>query len=113
MEIKSLREASEFSSEQFTKRIVYKKGESVVFVLNFNPGQELPPHKHPGTNIFILVLEGNGTITVDGASSEVTAEDVICCEGGEQFSFKNTGSGKARLYVELVKIPDESYAKNI
>jgi len=113
MEIKKLEAVREFGADRFTKRILFQKGGSVAFVLHFMPGQELPAHKHPGTAVYILVLEGSGTIIVDGAATEVYAEDAIGCEGNEQFSFQNTGSVPTRLYVVLSRIPDERYAQDV
>lgn len=113
MEKKELQLAKEYNQDKFTKRILFKSGESVVFVLNFMPGQELPTHQHPGTAVFILVLEGTGTVTVNGEESFLIKDDVISCEGDEQFSFKNTGSTPTSLYVVLSKIPNEDYAQNV
>nr|WP_251025875.1 cupin domain-containing protein [Bacillus sp. ISL-47] len=103
----------EYSDKQFTKRILFKKGESTVFVLNFMPGQELPVHKHPGTEVYLMVLQGEGTLTIDGNPTEVAERDVIHASGEEEFSFKNTGDEPVSLYVMLNKIPDERYAQNI
>lgn len=113
MEKKELQLAKEYNQDKFTKRILFKSGESVVFVLNFMPGQELPTHQHPGTAVFILVLEGTGTVTVNGEESFLIKDDVISCEGDEHFSFKNTGSTPTSLYVVLSKIPNEDYAQNV
>ncbi|MBU8878036.1 cupin domain-containing protein [Bacillus sp. FJAT-29790] len=113
MEKKSLVEAQEFSDNQFTKRIIFREGESTVFVLNFMPGQQLPAHKHPGTAVYLLVLQGNGTLTINGEPSEVTEKDVIHASGDEEFAFVNSGSDPVSLYVMLNKIPDERYAQNI
>lgn len=113
MEKKSLQEVRDFSEEKFTKRILFQKGESVTFVLNFMPGQSLPPHKHPGSHVFLLVIEGSGTITVDGVETKVSKDDVVVCEGEEQFSFANTGNEPTQLYVVLSKIPDQRYAQNV
>lgn len=112
MEKKSLQAVREFGEEKLTKRVLFQKGESVAFVLNFKPGQTLPPHKHPGSAVFVLVVEGAGTATVDGEQTEVVRDDSFCVDGNGQFSFENTGSEPARLYVVLSKIPDERYAQN-
>ena len=112
MEKKSLQEVREFGTDKFTKRILFRKGGSVSFVLNFAPGQALPPHKHPGTAVFLLVAEGGGTMTVDGVQTEVALNDAVCVEGEEQFAFENTGTVPARLYVVLSRIPDARYAEN-
>jgi quercetin dioxygenase-like cupin family protein len=113
MDKKSLKIFQEFNDEKFTKRIVFKEGESTVFLLNFMPGHKLPPHKHPGTEVYILVIIGNGTFTIDDVSTEVSQEDVIHCSGEENLSFDNTGDEPVTLYVMLNKIPNDNYAKNI
>ncbi|MEH7479909.1 hypothetical protein V7157_02135 [Neobacillus drentensis] len=58
MEKNSVKAYMEYSEEKFTKRIKYKKGETTAFELNFLPGQQLPTHKHPGTEVFIYVVAG-------------------------------------------------------
>lgn len=113
MEKKSLSELKDYQGERFTKRIAYQKGESVVFILNFLPGQELPPHKHPNTDVFILALNGSGTITVDGNDSALEQGEILHLEGEETFSYRNSGDEPASLYVTLTKIPDARYAQNI
>jgi len=113
MEKQSIVSFQEFSDERFTKRVIYKKDESTAFVLNFKPGQELPAHKHPGTGLYLLVLQGGGTLTVDGTNTEINKDDVIFCDGDETFSFKNTRDEQTSFYVVLNKIPEEKYAKDI
>ncbi|MFD2445138.1 cupin domain-containing protein [Bacillus sp. CGMCC 1.16607] len=113
MKKKSLQEHLEYNENQFTKRIIFKHGESTVFVLNFMPGQKLPAHKHPGTNVFILILNGNGTFTIDGVETKAKEREVIHITSEEELAFHNTGAEPASLYVMLNKIPDERYAQNI
>lgn len=113
MEIKSVNSFKEYSSEKFTKRIMFKEGGSTVFVLNFEPGQTLPAHKHPGTNVYILVLNGSGTFTVDGKQQLLNEQDVLLITGEEELSFENTGDQPVSLYVMLNKIPDERFAQDI
>lgn len=103
----------EYSSEKFTKRVIFKKGESTAFVLNFAPGQQLPPHKHPGTEVFLFVVGGSGTFTIDGEELQVAANDVAHCSGEELLAFKNSGSEPVSLYVVLTKVPSPEYAKDI
>ena len=103
----------EYSEEKFTKRIIYKKGETTAFVLNFLPGQQLPIHKHPGTEVYLYVVTGNGTIVIDGKESEVSEADLIHVSSEEEMSFNNSGKEPVSLYVVLSKIPSELYAKNI
>lgn len=113
MEKQTIESAIEFNDKQFTKRIMFKKGDSTVFVLNFMPGQQLPAHKHPGTEVYLMVLQGNGTLTIDGEPTEVFEKEVVHASGEEEFSFVNSGSEPVSLYVMLNKIPDERYARDI
>ncbi|MBP2239565.1 quercetin dioxygenase-like cupin family protein [Cytobacillus eiseniae] len=113
MEKKSVTAAQEFSEKQFTKKILFREGESTVFVLNFMPGQQLPAHKHPGTSVYLMVIQGGGTLTIDGTPHEVTEKDVIVAGGEEEFSFSNSGNENTSLYVMLNKIPDERYVQEI
>jgi len=113
VEKKTIEAAQAFSEERFTKRILFQQGGSVAFVLNFMPGQELPTHKHLNTAVYLLVLQGDGTIIVDGVKTEVSEGDAICCDGEEQFAFANTGNARTSLYVVLNRLPDERYAQDI
>ncbi|MBT2691858.1 cupin domain-containing protein [Bacillus sp. ISL-55] len=113
MEKQSLTQYQEFSEERFTKRIVFKKGESTVFLLNFMPGQELPKHTHPGTEVFILTMQGEGTFTIDGEQVAAVSNETVHLSGTEELAYKNTGAEPVTLYVMLNKIPDERFAQNI
>ncbi|WP_059044580.1 cupin domain-containing protein [Paenibacillus rubinfantis] len=113
MEKLAITALQDYQTEKFTKRIAFKKGESVVFVLNFMPGQELPTHTHPNTDVFILALQGSGSITVDGTASPLAQGEVLHLEGAEAFSYRNDGIEPASLYVMLTKVPAPEYAQNI
>lgn len=113
MLIQSLFEVKAFDDERFTKRVLFKQGDGVTFALHFRPGQQLPAHKHPGTDVILLVVEGSGTIILDGEEHAVEQEDVICCSGDTEFAFHNTGNTEARLFVVLNKVPGASYAQNV
>lgn len=102
-----------YCEDKFTKRIIYKKGEMAAFVINFLPGQALPTHKHPGTETYLYVITGTGTIVNNGTETEVAEADLIHVNSEEEMSFKNSGSKPVSLYVILSKIPNENYAKNI
>jgi quercetin dioxygenase-like cupin family protein len=113
MEKNSITSYMEYSEERFSKRVIYKKGETTAFVLNFLPDQQLPTHKHPGTEVYIFVVTGTGTIIIDGQESPVTERDIIHVTSEEEMSFINNGNEPVSLYVVLSKIPSELYAKNI
>ncbi|WP_462408858.1 cupin domain-containing protein [Neobacillus sp. Marseille-QA0830] len=113
MEQNSVRTYMEYSEEKFTKRIIYKKGETTAFVLNFLPGQALPAHKHPNSEVYLYVITGNGTIITDGQETEVSALDLLHVNSEEAMALKNTGNEPFSIYVVLSKITNDQYAKNI
>lgn len=112
MEKHHLNEYQEYQDSKFTKRIVFKEEENVIFILNFAPGAELPTHKHPGANVYILVLEGAGEVTCNGQPSTVSKGDILHITGDEDFSYCG-GEVNSSLYVVLTKTPNENYAKNV
>jgi quercetin dioxygenase-like cupin family protein len=81
--------------------------------LNFLPGQQLPTHKHPGTEVYIYVVTGTGTIIIDGLESAVSEVDLIHVNSEEEMSFNNSGNEPVSLYVVLSKFPSDLYAKDI
>jgi quercetin dioxygenase-like cupin family protein len=113
MEKNSIKAFQEFNEERFTKKVIYKKGETTAFVLNFLPEQQLPPHKHPGSEVYLYIVNGSGTFLIDGAETVVTEGDVVHVSDQEEMAFQNSGSEPVSLYVVLSKIPSDKYAQNI
>ncbi|WML51377.1 cupin domain-containing protein [Neobacillus sp. PS3-12] len=113
MQMQSVKAYQEYNEEKFTKRVIFNNGESTAFVLNFMPGQKLPAHKHPGAEVYLFVLNGNGTIIIDGKETEVTASDLTHTSDKEELAFTNSGSEPVSLYVVISKVPNQEYAKDI
>jgi len=104
MEKQSIKTYQEFSEDKFTKRVIYNNDSSTAFVLNFFPGQKLPAHKHPGAEVYLLVVSGSGTIIIDGKEIGITEKDAIHTSDDEELSFINTSSEPVSLYVVLNKL---------
>lgn len=113
MEKKNISEAIQHLEERFTKKVLFQKGDSVVFVLNFMPGQKLPAHTHPGADVYIYALQGSGTITVNDADQEFAEGEVIHIAEDEVFAYRNSGNIPASLHVVISKLPSAAYAKEI
>ncbi|HZY44009.1 MAG TPA: cupin domain-containing protein [Anaerolineae bacterium] len=63
-------------------------------LLGFLPGQELPVHHHDHEHEVFDVLEGSGTMFLDGESIEVKAGSVIFVPAGVHHGFKNTSDSR-------------------
>lgn len=113
MEKTNLSQYQDFQENKFTKRLVHKEDSNVIFVLNFTPGTELPTHKHPGANVYLLVLEGAGSVTHNETQTDVAKGDIIHINGDESFSYRCSAEAASSLYVVLTQTPNENYAKNV
>lgn len=62
-----------------------------MFILNFQPGQVLPSHKHPGAKLFLLVLKGEGSFNINGNEIYVKKDDLITVTGDEKLFLQTMG----------------------
>lgn len=90
--------AQQFSEERFTKIDIMKRRTSSAFLLNFLPDQHMRPHAHPNRELYLHVLEGHGTLLVDGEEEEIKQGEVIFCNPEEEIGFTNTSKENVVLY---------------
>jgi quercetin dioxygenase-like cupin family protein len=113
MKIEKIADKIVFMENTLTKRILFNEDRILNFVLNFKPGQGVPPHNHEESDLIIHVLSGNGEMVVDGVTHNVTEGDVVHCYGREVFSIQNTGDKDMSLFVILAPNPSPVYSKEI
>ncbi|ANS74382.1 hypothetical protein AWM70_07130 [Paenibacillus yonginensis] len=92
-----------YPNSPFTKKILFQEPGRVVFVLTFDPGQQLPVHKHPGACLYATLLEGAGTVYADGQGVEIAHGQAIRVSGEEEFSYRSREHSKSVLYVTLIQ----------
>jgi quercetin dioxygenase-like cupin family protein len=63
-------------------------------LLGFLPGQELPVHYHDHEHEVFDVLEGRGTMFLDGEAIELARGSVIFVPAGVRHGFKNTSDDR-------------------
>ncbi|SFE81166.1 cupin domain-containing protein [Alteribacillus iranensis] len=102
--IKNIRDYQEFDESTFTKKDIETEGTSKRFVLNFNPGQILPAHKHPNTQLFLTVIEGSGRLFHGLENYTISANDIIQCSGDETISIENNKKERLSVYVIMTSI---------
>lgn len=103
VEIKNIAAEMAFNEKKFTRKNLFQKGKSTAFLLNLLPGQSVPPHPHPQVNVYLSVIQGEGTCTIDEQSFPISKHDVIHCADKEVLSIENTGSGPLGIYVVMAK----------
>jgi len=113
MKIEKISDKIVYSEEKFTKRVLFNENRVLNFVLNFKPGQGVPPHNHEQSDLIVHVLVGDGELGVDGTMHKITEGDVIHCKGTEVFSLKNTGDKDMSLFIILAPNPSPIYSKEV
>lgn len=113
MKIEKISEKIVYMDDNLTKRILYNENRVLNFVLNFRPGQGVPPHNHEQSDLIIHVLVGQGEMVVDGNTYNIIHGDVIHCKGTEVFSLQNTGDMDMSCFVILAPNPSPIYSKEI
>jgi quercetin dioxygenase-like cupin family protein len=113
MKVEKISEKIVYMDNTLTKRILFNEDRVLNFVLNFKPGQGVPPHNHEESDLIIHVLVGEGEMVVDGTSHKVAQGDVIHCYGREKFSINNTGDKDMSCFVILAPNPSPIYSKEV
>ncbi|MEI3606278.1 cupin domain-containing protein [Pseudogracilibacillus sp. SE30717A] len=106
MEIQSIAAAQQFNENRFTKIDMIKTKSSVVFMLNFLPGQQMKPHNHPNRELYLHVLEGEGTLLIDNEEIVVKQGELIYCNAEEKIGFINTSETNVSIYATMNKMED-------
>lgn len=113
MKIEKISDKLIYSDDNLTKRVLFNENKVLNFILNFKPGQGVPPHNHEESDLIIQVLVGEGELVVDGNTNKITEGDVVHCKGTEVFSLKNTGDKNMSCFVLLAPNPSAKYSKEI
>jgi len=75
---------------------------ATIKALFLNPNQAIPQHQFP-LDVTFFILEGSGTITIDGKVMAVKARDVVTCPQNQVMSVK--ASETSSLYFLNIKTP--------
>ena len=72
MKLFDLQEFAKFGSDKPFRELLFDSPNLRVLNFNFEPGQEMPVHSHPGdSEVALLILEGEGMFT--GGAQDVPA----------------------------------------
>ena len=94
-----------FSTEKFQKVNVFETERMFCDVYCFEPGQEQPPHKHPGADKIYYVLEGKGLVEVGAERRELTPGMAAHAGPGEEHAVTNPGPDRLVMLVFMAPHP--------
>ena len=92
MKIVNLAEAPGYNSDQFVAEPFLDGTQSNVRVIRLSPGQTLPTHTHSTSDLMIYIVEGSGTLDVDGASVAFVEGSLAFFRGDEELRLANTST---------------------
>ncbi len=105
----TLDDAPAYDSERFVAAPLLDGRQSNVRVIRLSPGQTLPPHTHSTSDLMIYIVEGSGTLTVDGDTVAFAVGSLAYFRGDEELRLSNTGtSGLTALAFLAPPFPPQS-----
>ncbi|MFD1708871.1 cupin domain-containing protein [Siminovitchia sediminis] len=101
--MKNLDEYLEFHEDRFVRKNLFQEGKTTAFLLNFLPGQTIPPHPHPNAHIYLTVIQGKGTCTIGEKEFFMSQNDMIHCTDEQMLSIENTGNEPLSILCVMAK----------
>jgi quercetin dioxygenase-like cupin family protein len=89
MKMTTLADAPPYDSERFVAEPFLDGTQSNVRIIRLGPGQTLPPHTHSTSDLMIYVVEGSGTLEVDGTTVAFVAGSLAFFRGDEELRLAN------------------------
>lgn len=86
------------ANDDFRQTVITGKKAQVV-LMTLQPGEEIGAEVHEGHDQVLVLAEGHGQAVLDGAASEIEANDLIFVHAGVEHNFINTGDRPLRLYT--------------
>ena len=92
MRMTTLADAPAYDSEHVVAEPFLDGTQSNVRVIRLSPGQTLPTHTHSTSDLMIYIVEGAGTLDVDGAAVAFVAGSLAFFRGDEELRLSNHSS---------------------
>jgi quercetin dioxygenase-like cupin family protein len=92
MKMVNLSDAPGYDSVRFVAEPFLDGTQSNVRVIRLSPGQTLPTHTHSTSDLMIYIVEGSGTLDVDGAGVAFVEGSLAFLRGDEELRLANTST---------------------
>jgi len=88
----TLADAPDYDRERFVAAPLLDGSQSNVRVIRLSPGQSLPPHTHSTSDLMIYIVEGSGSLDIDGGTVAFVAGSLAYFRGDEELRLANNGT---------------------
>lgn len=102
MEHLQVEDLIEFSAVKRIRKKLLGSGKIVAELLCYEPGQSTPVHQHPQQDEVFYVLEGNGTLSINGEQRTIQANNLLLVPAQSQHGLV---AGDTRLVILFFKAP--------
>ena len=105
MNVVTLTDLQQFSSEKMKKNNIFQTERFFCDIYCFEPGQDQKGHVHRDQDKVYIVLEGQGTFQVGAEQRVLVAGQGIMAPAGEEHGVKNHTSGGLKVLVFVAPNP--------
>ena len=109
MEVVNIDEMTEYGDARRVRKRLFLKEKIEAEMVCYEPGQNTVEHHHVGQDEIFIIMDGSGTITVDGESRPVEKGDIIFAPADKPHGVE-VDQGQ-RMTMVFVKAPGRSSKK--
>lgn len=81
------------------RRVLYTGPRMQLVLMSLEPGEETGEEIHGGTDQYVRVEEGKGTIWIDGHETRIEGDTAVFVPAGTRHNIRNTGKKPLQLYT--------------
>ena len=88
----TLADAPDYDGGRIVAAPLLDGSQSNVRVIRLSPGQTLPPHTHGASDLMIYIVEGSGSLDIDGGTVAFVSGSLAFFRGDEELRLANNGT---------------------
>jgi len=98
-------ERAEWRAERMGKSTLFQSPRLLVGLNAFEPGQFHALHAHAGMDKVYQVVEGEGTLLLDGRELPISAGEIVVAPDGVPHGIRNSSASRLLVLVILAPAP--------
>lgn len=107
MKAMRIRDLCDYDPEKRVRKALVKSDGLAIEMVCYEPGQHTVTHYHPRQDEVFIVLEGRGTITVDGVEIPVEPTSVVFVQANEKHAVVTASD--SRMVMLFAKGPGRRF----